>query len=268
MRVKFWGARGTTPCPEPTHFRYGGHTSCVQIIVADHHIILDAGTGLQALDKSLAGVDHVDLLLSHTHFDHVCGFPHFKSLFNPSFSCHVRAGHLPAGQQIAQVMAGLMEPPYFPMPISFFNAQLDFTDFAAGDAFALQAVQVSTLPLNHTNGATGYRLSAGGKSVCYITDVEHVGPSPDAALVDFVAGTDLLIYDSSYTDEEYETRQGRGHSSWEAGMRLADAAAVGTFALFHHDPAHDDAFMDEIALRADRLRPGTIVAMEGMEMSL
>jgi len=248
MRVKFWGVRGTTPCPEPSHNRYGGHTSCVQVSVGDHHIILDAGTGLQALDKSLAGINHVDLLLSHTHFDHVCGFPHFKSLFSPNFSCHIRAGHLPAGGQIAKVMAGLMEPPYFPMPISFFNAQLEFTDFAAGDVFSLQSVNVKTLPLNHTNGATGYRLSAEGKSVCYITDVEHAATGSDPALVEFVSGVDLLIYDSSYTDEEYETRRGRGHSSWQAGMRLAEAGNVGTLAIFHHDPAHDDAFMDEIAL--------------------
>ena len=109
VKVNFWGVRGTTPCPEPTHTRYGGHTSCVEIVVDDHHIILDAGTGLQALDRTLGGVAHVDLLLSHTHFDHVCGFPHFKSLFNPAFSCHIRAGHLPDGQRIEQVMAGLMD---------------------------------------------------------------------------------------------------------------------------------------------------------------
>ena len=166
-------------------------------------------------------------------------------------------------------MAGLMEPPYFPMPMSYYRANLSFTDFRAGGQFALaDGVNVSTIALNHTNGATGYRISGGGRSVCYLTDVEHQGPQADPALADFIAGADLFIYDCSYTDEEYETRSGRGHSTWQAGMRLADAGNVGTFAIFHHDPAHDDGFMDRVAREALAARPATIVARDGMTLDL
>ena len=262
--VRFWGTRGSAPCPEPSHAKYGGHTSCVEAVFGDQHIVFDAGTGLQALDRNLAGVGHIDLLLSHTHFDHVCGFPHFKALFNPHFSCHIRAGHLPDGECIEDVMAGLMEPPYFPMPMSFFNAQLSFTDFRAGDCFELGDVAVRTISLNHTNGATGYRLDGPGLSVCYITDIEHDGMAPDPALTAFVSGADLLIYDSSYTDEEYKTRQGRGHSTWQAGMRLAKSGDVGNFAIFHHDPAHDDVAMDSIATEAEAAMGNCFVAMDGL----
>jgi phosphoribosyl 1,2-cyclic phosphodiesterase len=264
--VCFWGTRGSAPCPEPSHAKYGGHTSCIDVIYGDHHIVFDAGTGLQALDRSLAGVGHIDLLLSHTHFDHVCGFPHFKALFNPNFSCHIRAGHLPEGEYIEAIMAGLMEPPYFPMPMSFFNAQLSFTDFRVGERFILGSdIRVGTIALNHTNGATGYRLDGPGLSVCYITDIEHDGLVPDPDLATFVSQADLLIYDCSYTDEEYDAfAKGRGHSTWQAGMRLAKAGSVGNFAIFHHDPAHDDIAMDAIAAEAMVEMSNCFVARDGL----
>jgi len=238
------------------------------------NIILDAGTGLQALDKTIDATGSVDLLFSHTHLDHIMGFPHFKTLFSPAFSCHIRAGHLGAGQSIEQVVANFMQPPYFPMPVTMFNASLQYTDFAAGEAFPLgDDVIVQTIAINHTNGATGYRLRYGDKSVCYLTDIEHEGAFyrdgwPDPALTDFVKGSDVLIYDCSYTDDEYSKRKGRGHSSWQAGMQLADAGQVGTFAIFHHDPAHDDDFMDDIAGQAVAVRPGTIVARDGLVLAL
>jgi phosphoribosyl 1,2-cyclic phosphodiesterase len=272
--VTFWGTRGTTPCPEADFARYGGHTSCVQVQMGGRNIILDAGTGLQALDKTLDPAGSVDLLFSHSHLDHIMGFPHFKTLFSPAFSCHVRAGHLADGQTIKQVVANFMQPPYFPMPVTSFNAQLVYTDFSSGETFPLgQYVTVQTIAINHTNGATGYRLHDGDKSVCYLTDIEHEGDAypqgwPDPALADFVRGADILIYDCSYTDEEYAERRGRGHSSWQAGMQLAEAGEVGTFVIFHHDPAHNDDFMDDIAAQAAATRPGTVVARDGMVLAL
>ena len=132
-----------------------------------------------------------------------------------------------------------------------------------------------TAPLNHPNGATGYRIEHGGKSICYITDTEHRLGELDKTIVELCRGADVMIYDSSYTDEEYARYRGWGHSTWQEGVRIADAANVGTLAIFHHDPSHSDAFMDDVAREAAAMRPGTVpgglprvlVAHEGLTIA-
>ena len=121
-----------------------------------------------------------------------------------------------------------------------------------------------TCALAHTNGATGYRVEFGGHSLCYLTDTEHTPGSPDHNILNLIEGADLVIYDSMLTDEEYNLRVGWGHSTWEEGVRLCDIANVGQFCVFHHDPDHDDEFMDNIAVEVDKVRPGSVVAREGM----
>ena len=153
---------------------------------------------------------------------------------------------------------------------------MSFTEFKAGDAADSAAtVTMRTAPLNHPNGATGYRIEHGGKAICYITDTEHRPGERDKTIVELCRGADVMIYDSSYTDAEYERYKGWGHSTWQEGVRVADAAGVGTLAIFHHDPSHNDAFMDDVAREAAALRPGTvagglprvIVAHEGLTLA-
>ena len=142
-------------------------------------------------------------------------------------------------------------------------------------ALSCGTVGLRTAPLHHPNGATGYRIDYYDKSICYITDTEHREGQRDQTIVDLCRGADVMIYDSSYTDEEYARYRGWGHSTWQEGVRIADAAGVGTLAIFHHDPSHDDAFMDGVAREAAALRPGTaanglprvIVAHEGLTLS-
>jgi phosphoribosyl 1,2-cyclic phosphodiesterase len=124
-----------------------------------------------------------------------------------------------------------------------------------------------TVALRHPGGAIGYRIEWAGASVCYITDTEHPARGLDQSLVRFAAGTDIMIYDASFTDEEYPSRMGWGHSTWTAAADLADAAKVGRLVLFHHDPGHDDAMMDTIAGAIAARRPGSLVAMEGMRLT-
>jgi phosphoribosyl 1,2-cyclic phosphodiesterase len=126
---------------------------------------------------------------------------------------------------------------------------------------------VRTAVLNHPNGATGYRIEHAGRSLCYVTDTEHVPGRLDPNVVELARGADLLVYDCTYTDAEYPRYAGWGHSTWEEGVRLCEAAGVRRLAIFHHDPARDDAAMDEIAAAAEERRPGTIVAMEGMTLN-
>ncbi len=272
-KVKFWGVRGSIACPSSDHVIYGGNTSCVEISAGGAVIILDSGTGIRGLGRDLMGrgVGSAVLLLSHTHWDHICGFPFFAPAFRAGFSLRIRAGHLtgkPGG--IRGVMENQMDTPTFPVPLSALRGSLSFEDFAAGQSFALaDDVQVRTAPLRHPNGATAYRVEHAGVAVCYVTDTEHVPGQPDHNILGLIAGADLVIYDSTYTDAEFPAKVGWGHSTWEEGVRLCRAAAVRRLAIFHHDPDHDDRFMAEVEDKARRAwSDGTLVARDGMELTM
>jgi phosphoribosyl 1,2-cyclic phosphodiesterase len=158
-----------------------------------------------------------------------------------------------------------MIAPLFPIPMGIFTAKIEFNDFAAGAELAPHpGVRISTGPLNHPNDATGYRIEYRGKVVAYITDTEHRPGGLDPNVLKLIDRADVMIYDASYTDAEFPEHLNWGHSTWEEGVRLADAAGVGTLVIFHHDPGHDDAFMDQVAADAAIARPGTIVAQEGL----
>jgi phosphoribosyl 1,2-cyclic phosphodiesterase len=167
------------------------------------------------------------------------------------------------------VLCQMMAAPLFPIPPAAFDADTEFNDFTAGERLEPHpGVAIDTAPLNHPNGATGYRVGYGGRAVAYVTDTEHESERLDANILGLIQGADLLIYDSTYTENEYPGYVGWGHSTWEHGVALADAAKVGRLVIFHHDPSHDDPFMDAIAAEAERRRPGTVVAREGMFLSI
>jgi phosphoribosyl 1,2-cyclic phosphodiesterase len=266
LRLRFWGVRGSIACPSPSHVRYGGNTSCLEVTAGEHSIILDAGTGIRPLGHSFMerGVKSAHLLLTHSHWDHINGFPFFGPGFTPGYEFRIMAGHL-RDDGIRGVLAGQMTQPTFPVPLEAMRANLHFEDFKAGDEFMIGSdVKVRTTSLNHPNGATGYRIEHGGKSLCYITDTEHLPGKPDENILGLIEGTDLVIYDSTYTEEEFPAKVGWGHSTWEEGVRLARAANAKKLAIFHHDPEHDDAFMDKIAEEAREAWSGAVVAKEGM----
>lgn len=263
----FWGVRGSIACPGSEHYRYGGNTSCVEVRCGRQVLVFDAGTGIRPLGESLAGQDPgvIDLLLSHTHFDHVVGLPFFAPLYNPGAKVRIWAGHLQPEATLYRAMCQLMMAPLFPVPPQIFTAQVSFHDFTAGERLCPRpGVELRTAALNHPNGATGYRVDYGGRSLCYVTDTEHVPDRLDDAILELVGGAEVMIYDATYTDDEFPRFQGWGHSTWQEGVRLAEAADVGRLVLFHHDPAHDDAALDRIAEAAAERRPGTLAAHEGL----
>jgi phosphoribosyl 1,2-cyclic phosphodiesterase len=268
--VKFWGVRGSIACPGPRTVRYGGNTSCLEIRCGGRLLIFDAGTGLRDLGNQLNGNGSVDadLYLTHTHFDHICGLPYCAPLYTAGNKIRLAAGHLQPETDLKRVLMEMMMAPLFPIPPSAFKADVSFQDFMMGDVLTPgDGITIRTGPLNHPNRATGYRIEYGGRSICYITDTEHVDGRRDQRIVDLVQGTDLMIYDSTYSDAEYPRYKGYGHSTWEEGVRLADAASVKTLAIFHHEPSHDDDRMDAIAAEAEEARPGTVVAREGMVLT-
>ncbi|MEX2648685.1 MAG: MBL fold metallo-hydrolase [Alphaproteobacteria bacterium] len=264
--VRFWGVRGSIPCPGPDTVRYGGNTSCLEVRCDGRILILDGGTGLRLLDRALPDVSlDADVLFTHTHLDHVNGWGFFRRLSDPRHRLDVWAGHLKPPHRIETVLARFLDDPLAPVHAGNVKAALTYHDFAAGDSLAPRpGVSVRTAPLRHPNGATGYRIEFDGRSICYVTDTEHVPGQPDAAILGLIEGADIVIYDSTYTDAEFPRFLGWGHSSWQEGARLAETARVKTFVAFHHDPNHDDTAMDAIAVALSRTRPGSIVAREGM----
>jgi phosphoribosyl 1,2-cyclic phosphodiesterase len=248
--------------------RYGGNTSCLEIRCGERLLIFDAGSGFRYLGNKLLeteGAIDADIFLTHTHYDHICGIPFFKPFFNPNNRFRLSAGHLLPETNLRNVLCDLMMTPLFPVPLEIFKSEIEFQDFAAGEALNVGAdVVIRTAPLNHPNGATGYRIEFADKSICYLTDTEHRPGELDQNILGLIDGADIVIYDSMFTDAEYRNCVGWGHSTWEAGADLCDAAGVPQFVIFHHDPDHDDEFMDRIAAAAEKRRPGTVVAQEGM----
>jgi phosphoribosyl 1,2-cyclic phosphodiesterase len=270
--VRFWGVRGSIAAPGPSTARYGGNTSSIELRCGGRLLMLDAGTGMRYLGGRLLAETplEADILFTHTHFDHVCGLPFFKPFFQPQNSFRLWAGHLGGDLTLHRVLREFMMAPLFPVPPEVFKAKMEYRDFKGGETLSLGAgVRVRTAVLNHPDGATGYRVEFGGKSVCYVTDTEHVPGVPDRNVLGLIEGADIVIYDSMYTDEEYaKSYVGWGHSTWQEAVRLCKPAGVKKLVIFHHDPDHDDDRLDAIGREVAAAMPGAEMAREGLELKL
>jgi CheY-like chemotaxis protein/phosphoribosyl 1,2-cyclic phosphodiesterase len=266
MRVRFWGTRGSIAKPGPSTVRYGGNTSCVEVRADDGTlIVLDCGTGAHDLGGALLGAAdgplRGHLLITHTHWDHIQGFPFFAPLFIPGNEWDIYApGGL--GQHLEATLAGQMEYTYFPITLDQLGARVSYHDLVEG-TFDVGGVRVTARYLNHPALALGYRLEAGGATLVYAVDHEPhsrhqpppatlAAPAPrpvhpeDQRHVEFLAGVDLVIHDSMYTMDEYPNKINWGHSAAEHAVDFAVAAGARQLALFHHEPIRDDAALDRL----------------------
>jgi len=266
FNVRFWGVRGSIACSGPRTARYGGNTSSLEVRCGEQLLLFDAGTGMRYLGKTLEGTRlDADLYFTHTHFDHVCGLPFFRPLFDPQNRFRLWAGHLRGAMTLKRVLGEFMISPLFPVPPEVFRSTVEYRDFNAGDTLAsVKGVRVRTAPLNHPDGATGYRVEYNGRSICYVSDTEHVPGSLDRNILGLIAGAELVIYDCMYTDDEYRHYVGWGHSTWQEGIRLCKEAGAQRMVVFHHDPDHDDDMLDGIAREVEKALPGSLVAHEGL----
>jgi phosphoribosyl 1,2-cyclic phosphodiesterase len=259
--LTFWGTRGSIPTPGPRTARYGGNTSCIGIADGEGRLVVfDAGSGLRPLGSAImadGGAMVAHLLLTHTHWDHIQGFPFFKPLGVVGNELHVY-GAAQEGVALAEILRRQMEPAVFPVPLSAMAATLVVTTVAEG-TFDIDGFQVGAFRLRHPGTTLGYRLtpSAGGRDVAYITDNElgpggtySVGPNWRSALVEFLGGVDTLIHDTMYSESAITARAGWGHSTPSEAIDLAADAGCRRLVLFHHDPESDDEEVDRRLLDA------------------
>ncbi len=274
MRVRFWGVRGTIPVPGPDTIRIGGNTSCVEVYTPDKQlIIIDAGSGIrrlgQTLEKEHPGRIIGNILISHTHWDHIQGFPFFTPVFGRS-NRFVLVGQKRVGQRLEQILAGQFIAPYLPYRYNSLPADLLVKEVGEDETLIIgDNTVVKVANLNHPGGCLGFRIENNGAVFTYCSDVSHGDDAFDPNVLKLAEGADLLVHDSHFgTTEERNKFAHWGHSSWEEAAQVALEANVGTLALFHYSPDLDDDSVERILDQTKKIFPRTILATEGLELNL
>ncbi len=260
--VKFWGTRGSIPTPASWTRVYGGNTPCVEVRFGESVFICDAGSGIRELGKDLLTRPHspkkLHLFISHTHWDHIQGFPFFEPVYMPDTEIHVY-GRRGVADSPYHLLSGQMSSDYFPVSFKDLGACI-IEDHLNGDKTEIEGVLVQSIPLNHPGGCLGFSFEKDGRKIVYATDNElkpaatdHF-PDPDntgplrhfpETLVESFRGADLLILDAQYDDRDYTNKRNWGHSSFYSATDLAIQAGAKTLALFHHDPESTDRAVDQ-----------------------
>jgi phosphoribosyl 1,2-cyclic phosphodiesterase len=270
FNVQFWGVRGSIPSPGSDTVRYGGNTPCVSMQVGGKRLIFDAGTGLHVLGKSLLSQMPVEghILFTHSHWDHIQGFPFFTPAFISGNKFDIYGAIAPDGSTIEQRLNDQMLHPNFPVPLQLMQSNLTFHNVQPGQPIHIDDIIIETALLNHPGEAVGYRVNWQGGAAVYITDTEHYADHLDENVLWLARNADVLIYDSTYSDEEYSnpksSKIGWGHSTWQEAIKIAKAANVKTLAIYHHDPAHNDDYLDRVGADAYASFSGAIMAREGL----
>ncbi|NLD37691.1 MAG: MBL fold metallo-hydrolase [Desulfatiglans sp.] len=294
MKIKFWGVRGSIPCPGPNTVKYGGNTSCLEIWFEEigRLIIIDAGSGIRELGNDIMKRDIVkkgikaDILLTHTHWDHIMGFPFFTPIYIPGAHLKVYGPVTYEDETLAEAVGGQLTYRYFPVRQAELAAKIEYISLKEEKLDMGDGINLTTKYLNHPVLCLGYRFEYKGKIFCTAYDTEpfqnvfcndpddpsydegmakegeEVAREENQRLENFFSGSDLLIYDAQYKTEEYlSNKRGWGHTSIEDAIDSSERAGVKRLALFHHEPLRTDKEIDELAQKL-----GTVKKDSGMEV--
>ncbi len=294
MRVKFWGVRGSIPCPGPATVRYGGNTACVELFIEslDRRIIIDAGSGIRELGNEMMrhhtsqNSMHAEIFLSHTHWDHIMGFPFFTPIYFPDSQLKIYGPVTYEEATLKEVLSGQWTYRHFPVRHDELSSHIEYVDLKEGQYDLGGGLRLTAKYLNHPLLCLGYRFEYSGRTFCTAFDTEpftnlfridsenspsdaamaaegeKVAAEENTRIESFISDADLLIYDAQYTRAEYETsRKGWGHSPIEHAIAASGRSGVKRLALFHHDIQRTD---DDIDALASQYRQKT--CEDGMEI--
>ncbi|MCF8070317.1 MAG: MBL fold metallo-hydrolase [Desulfobacterales bacterium] len=305
MEIKFWGVRGSIPCPGPETMKYGGNTSCIELRVKnpDRHIIIDAGSGIRVLGEHMMEHDlpkgniETEIYLTHTHWDHIMGFPFFAPIYVPGTKIKIHGPVTYEEDSLEEIVGGQLAYRYFPVRRADLQSEIEYYELKEGKFDIGDGISMVTKYLNHPILVLGYRFEYEGKVFCTLYDTEPFSnlfitdpddPSYDMAMAhegqmvaqeenermeSFFSGVDLLVYDVQYTMKEYDPdKKGWGHSPVEYAIESAKRANVKRLALFHHDPVRTDVQLDEMSetycSSGDNGEMEVFFAREGMVLSI
>lgn len=280
--ASFHGVRGSTPCSCQTLARYGGNTSCVSVEAEGQDpFVFDLGTGLRPWGCTMPDTTNLTLhaLVTHLHWDHIQGLPFFAPLLRPDTTVHIygpgKAGLGESGETMAEAFGRFMAPPFFPISTAELPSRVEFHD-THDDDFVINGAKVMVRPVPHVGPTNGYRIDVHGVSIAYVPDHQEPIDRPghvDDAVLELCDGVDVLIHDAQLWADELQAKSHWGHCTPEYALEVARQAGAAKLVLFHHDPSHDDAALDEMTMRIGDAGAAVgvdsvLAATEGLQLSL
>ncbi len=288
MKITYYGVRGSIAVSGKQFDEFGGHTTCVQVEYNNTLLLIDAGTGIRnAGNAILARAKEnpnrkIHLLFTHTHWDHIQGFPFFVPAYLPNYHLLIYgetksspgnpdpadSGKTKDVWTIARTLSQQQFFMFFPVSVHSMSSKMEFFELMPGRELKIDDIVIHSISMSHPNSTLGFRLEAGGKSFVFCTDVEH-NPDMTQRLAKFGRNADIFAYDCQYTPEEYENgKQGWGHSTYEAAIEISRKAQVKNLHMIHHDPSHSDEIILQMEKLAQALFPATHAVREGDTFTL
>ncbi len=270
MRVKFFGTRGSIPSPGKGTIKYGGNTTCIEVISQNKkEIIIDAGSGIRLLVNKIESqnVNEIFLLLTHSHWDHIQGFPFFSPIFSNNFSINIY-GVSPTFERLRKILKRQMDSVYFPVQFEDIGANINFKKFDSS-GISIDNIKIKSIMTNHPLETHAFKFEENGKTFIFMTDNELDHPDiskvPYKKHLDFVKDADVLVHDAQYKKEEIKNYKGWGHSSWQEAVSLAKKAKVKKLYLTHYDPDRDDSEIDKIIRKAQKIAGKKLLVLGAIE---